>query len=253
MWTGDRWFLIRNLVLKDFRVRYRNMSLGVLWSLLNPIVMLGVLVFVFTAIFRNPQPHFALFVLCGLIPFNFFSLAWSTSTTSILDNASLVKRVPFPREIIPVTAVFSNCIHLVIQIGLLIAVTFLSHVPANIQWLWMPLLWGMEVMFVCGLGLMSAAINVYIRDTRYIVDSANTVLFWLVPIFYGFEAIPPRFKNVFQFNPIAALVLALRDVIMRAQAPSPVLLEKFFAVSCLSLIVGLVVFRRLKLNFYDRL
>jgi len=254
-WTGEYWFALSNLIKKDFRVRYRNMSLGILWSLVNPIVMMGVLTFVFTKVFPNEavKGNFGLFVLCGLLPFNFFSIAWSSSTTSLLDNMNLVKRVAIPRELFPIAAVLGNCVHLAIQIVLLLAVACLVGPGPNLYWLWLPVVLVLEVILISGLGLIFSALDVFIRDMRYVVESTTTVLFWLVPVIYPFSVIAPEYREIYLYNPIAALVMAVRNIILESQAPAASLLIKLFLSSFLLLGLGFVCFRRLQRRFYEYL
>lgn len=247
-------FLLGNLILRDFRIRYRNMSLGVFWSLINPLVMMAVLTFIFTKIFPSMgAPNFHVFVLCGIVPFNFFSVAWISGTTSIYNNSGLVKRVILPREIVPVSTVLANCIHFAIQIGLLLAMAVSAGCGINGYWLLLPVVFGLEVVFVCGLSLISSALDVYFRDIRYVVESANTVLFWLVPVFYDLSRVPYQFREIYQYNPVAAVVLACRNIVYEAKAPPPTLLYKMSFVSALFLALGWLIFRRLKRKFADYL
>ena len=233
MWHGDYAFVLQNLVLKDFRVRYRNMSLGAFWSLLNPLIMMTVLTLVFTVFMKNNTPHYTLKVLCGLVPFNFFTLSWANGTTSLIENAGLIKRVPIPREVVPISTVLSNCLNLLIQLGVLFAFTLGSGFGVNRNWLWIPVICVLFVMFVMGLALASAALDVYLRDMRYVVESVNLVLFWMVPIVYSFDTIPPQFKDVYSLNPISAMVMAMQNILMQATAPAPSLLWKLTFASFL--------------------
>jgi lipopolysaccharide transport system permease protein len=253
-WRGDYLFLFENLILKDFRIRYRNMSLGILWSLINPLVMMGVLTFVFRGVVGGQRaPSFPLFVFCGLVPYNFFVGAFMSGTTSIVDNANLVKRVPVPREVVPIASVLSNVVHLMIQIALLLVLTLWFGKSPGLHWLWLPLIWALYVVFLCGLALGASAINVYVRDTRYLVESFNLVLFWLVPIFYSFEIIPAKYLSVYRFNPVAALVMAMRNILLEGVAPARSLILNLLIVACVTLGCGLIIFRRLKPRFFEHI
>jgi len=245
-------YLVWNLVIRDFKIRYRNMSLGVFWSLLNPLVLMGVLTFVFTRIFPPPSTeNFHIAVLCGLVVFSFFALGWQAGTISLYANAGLLKKVPVPRELVPISTVLANALHFLIQIGLLVVLALAAGYRITAHWLWLPYVFAMEIVFVCGLSLASSALDVYFRDVRYVVESTNTVMFWLVPIFYSFAMIPERYRALYQYNPVAAVVLATRTVILQCSSPPMSLLWKLTAVSLGTLALGWWLFGRLKPRFAE--
>jgi lipopolysaccharide transport system permease protein len=253
-WQGDFFFVLSSLVIKDFKIRYRNMSLGVFWSILNPVVMMGVLTFVFSVLQKNSIPHFPVYLMCGLVPYNFFSIGWISGTTSLVDNAGLIKRLQVPREIVPLAAVLSNCLHLLIQICLLLVLVFASGYSIHRSWLWLPYVWAMEVIFVCGLSLVTSALNVYVRDMRYLIESANTVLFWLVPIFYDPSAsLPWLYAQIAQVNPLWALILSMRLILRDGRSPDAITLVKLTFASLFMFGFGWFLFQKLKRRFYDHL
>lgn len=252
-WDGDHGFLLSNLLLKDFRVRYRNMSLGFGWSVASPLVMMGVLTFIFTKIFPSGTPNFPAFVLCGLVPFNFFSISWVTGTTSLIENANLIKRTRFPREIIPISTVLANCLHFAIQMMLLLILVLWSGFHPTWTWVYLPIVAAFEIVFVCGLALIFSALDVYIRDMRYIVESANVLLFWMVPIFYPFRIIPEKYIEFYRFNPVAAVVMAFRNILLEGTAPADSLMLRLAGVSLFTLTLGMFVFYKLRRRLFDYL
>jgi len=164
-------------------------------------------------------------------------------------NAQLVKRVPVPREVVPIAAVFSNCVHLAIQFALLLALTFYFRFPVNRFWIWLLPLWLLYVAFVCGVSLISSAVSVYIRDTQYVVESFNLVLFWLVPIYYSFP--DTKYAIIYRYNPVAALVLATRNILMESKAPPATLMVNMLIAAAVALGAGILVFGKLKRSFYE--
>ena len=244
-------YLLLTLILRDFKVRYRNMSLGIFWSLLNPIVMMAVLSFIFTRIYASESGrNYHLTVLTGLVAYSFFSLGWSSGTVSILANSSLIKRVPVPREIVPLATVLANGLHFLIQVVLLLVLVLAAGIPINGMWAWLPAVLVLEAVFICGLSLATSALDVYFRDVRYIVESTNLVMFWLVPIFYSFASIPEQYHWVYQYNPVAAVVILLRKILLEGAIELRTVLN-LAAVSTFAFVAGLWLFRRMKPRFAD--
>jgi len=254
---GERWgnlpFVVSSLVMRDFRVRYRNMSLGVLWSLANPLIMMLVLTFVFSRVFPNTTiKSYPIFLLCGLIPYNFFALAWGAGTISLHMNAGLVKRVRVQRELIPISTVLALSIHFLIQMAILLVFAILL-VSITKMWLWILPIILLELTSVSGLTLLTSALDVYVRDTRYLVDSIVTLLFWLTPIFYPVDLIPARYRLLYELNPLASVVISLRNVLLDAKPPAGQVFGTGLIVAIVIFIAGSFVFNRSKGQFGDHL
>lgn len=254
-------YALHNLVLKDFRVRYRNMSLGVLWSVLNPLVMLAVLVVVFSYIHPNrTQHHFPIFLLLGLISFNFFSLCISAATTCVRDNASLVKKVIFPRQLLPLSVLLSQTIHLAIQLGLLLAFILWFDVPIRATYWWLVPVFLTQWLAILGLSLLFASLNVFYRDVQYIVESGLRVMFWFTPIFYALRtvrislsSIHPALYYLFLMNPLAGCIDAARSAVLEGRAPDGQAFGVAIGVALFWLVVGTWVFERTKHYFADKI
>jgi len=247
-------YVLEQLVVRDFKIRYRNMSLGVLWSLLNPLVLVAVYSFVFTKIFLNQGiRHFGLYALIGVVCFNYFSLALTSATSSITCNAGLVKRVRVPREAIPISSVLANSIHFLLQFSLILAFTLWLGIPVGLSWLWIPVVIVLLITAVAGISLLTSAMDVYVRDTRYIVESAIVVLFWLTPTFYSDKLVPVAYKTWYMLNPVTDAAIAMRQIVIEQRTPDSSALLYAVAGSCVLLLVGAATFEATKNRLADHL
>lgn len=209
--------LLGNLVRKELKVKYKNSVLGFLWSLLNPLLYLVIFSIVFQEILRTQVPYFAIFLLSGLVVFNFFSNSVNAGTTSIVSNAPLVQKVWFPREILPVAGVGAAfvhfCLQLLVLLGALLAFTrapdwrFASAIiPALIA----------VALFSTALAIIVAAANVYLRDTQHLVELVLLAWFWMSAVVYPYNQVAERLGRydwVPLLNPVIPIVLAFQRVL----------------------------------------
>lgn len=260
-WWATAWrygFALRNLVLKDFRLRYRNMSLGVFWSIINPLVMLGVLLIVFTYIHPNRSLNFfPVFLLTGIFFYNIVAMIVPPSTSAISINANLVKKVIFPRVMIPLAMVLSQMIHVGIKLGILFFFLIIYAVPFHWTWLWIfPVLLTMLV-FVTGMAFACSALAVQYRDILYVVESGLTISFWLTPIFYDLSQVKMNLSRplylLYLLNPVAGCIDGARNALLKGQHPDAEAFGLALMSSLVVFAVGLFIFNRKQKLFADDL
>lgn len=253
---------IKHLVLKNYRVRYRNMALGVLWSVLNPLVMLAVLVFILTYVFQRGSQieNFPIFVLIGLIHYNVMSVMLGASTMSIVEHSLLIKKVSFPRLIIPLSKVLSHLTDVVVLISLLLIFILLFQIPVKPAIAWMFVSFIIELIFILGMAFLFSALAVYYRDMLYIVESGLTVFFWLTPIFYSItkvhekvvdEQLPKAVFWLYLLNPLGGCIHTTRRAVLHQVGPDGPFLIISAVVAAVVLILGVIVFQRLQRRFAD--
>jgi ABC-2 type transport system permease protein len=203
--------LLVGMTRKELKVKYKNSILGFAWSLLNPLLYLVVFYIAFVKILGSGVPAFPIFLLSGLLVWNLFSMGLATACTSVVGNAGLVKKVSFPREILPLAAVGSMLVHFFLQSLVLFAT--LALLRWSVAWpyvAFLPLALIALLLLTCALGILLSAVNVYLRDTQHFLELALLAWFWVTPIVYGFMTIGRRsgwFAKVYMLNPVTPIVL----------------------------------------------
>jgi lipopolysaccharide transport system permease protein len=255
--TSQRWQLLYNFVSRDLKGRYAGSAMGFFWNILNPLILLGVYTFVFSYVLKNKLPRstgtdsFPIFLFCGLMPWISFSEAVTRSTTVITDNASLIKKIKFPPEMLVVYIVISSIIHEMLALGIFFIFLVASGGHVSFYAALLPVIIVMQVMLTLGLSYLLSSLNVYIRDIPHIMGAAMMVWFFATPIVYPLESVPGLVRGVISFNPVAQLVEIYRDLLLRGQLHSSMGLIYFAVISVALYILGSFVFSKFKKNFSD--
>lgn len=246
--------LIRNLVSKDLKVRYKNSVLGFLWSLLNPLLMMGVYTLVFTKILPSEIDHFEIYVLSGLLPWNWCTRSISACTTSLIDNSTVISKVYFPRFLLPVAVVLSEAIHFLLALPALFLLLVFFGVPFSPWVVYLPILFVIQLVLLIGLGLVFSTLNVVFRDTGMILEVLLLAWFFLTPIFYDIgQAYPHAAGWVYRLNPMASIIAQYRTILIYHGTPDPLFDIRAGVTAIGILLVGYWSFMTLNRNIGEYL
>lgn len=198
--------LLGNLVLRDLRVKYKGSSLGFAWSFLHPLLMAAVYTVAFKYVVRIQVEHFPVFLLSGLLPWTFFAAAVSAATASVAENAPLVRKVAFPRMILPLAAVASQLLQFLLMYLAVLPVAALLGVAPSASLAALVPVFVLQLVFVAGLALAGATAYVHFRDTRHLLEVLLQVWFWATPIVYPLSLVPEPFRWLVKLNPMTLIV-----------------------------------------------
>ncbi len=245
--------LLKNLVIKDLKVKYRNSILGFLWSLLNPLMMIVVYSVALKYILRVQVENFPLFLIVGILPWNLFSGATMAATEAVLANANLIKKISFPREILPIATVLFHFAQFLLALLVFFPALIFLGAPWTPAITAYPLVLLLQVVFTFGVALFLSAITVSYRDVKYLTEVALMILFWMTPIIYHLSMVPESVRWLFQLNPMAAYITAYHDMLYWGRWPSVQMLLLGSLWAGLALLVGSWVFRRRQRFFAEDL
>ena len=243
--------LLKTNVQKEIRGKYKGSFLGVLWSFLNPLLMVLVYALVFPYIMRMNVPNYLIYLITGVIPWNFFTTCITTGCNCVWINGGIIKKVYFPREILPISVVVAGLINFLISCVIILIFTIFGGIGISIQLLWLPLIAIIQSALSLGLLFVLSAINVYVRDIEYLVAFLLNLLFYATPILYTASMFPSKVRWILYLNPMSSIVDAYRSIFYYKVMPNLTSLAFVGILSFIILIIGYIIFRKLEKGFAE--
>lgn len=244
---------LKTSIKKEFRGKYKKSFLGVLWSFLNPLFQLLIYALVFPFILRVDVENYTMFLIVALIPWNFFNMTIIQSAASIVTNGGIIKKVYFPRIILPISVVTSNLINFFITSVIVLSALFISGIGVGSAILVLPFVILIQYILQLGFAFILSSITVYIRDIEYLMNLLTMLLFYMTPIVYSADMIPSKFLPIFNLNPMFHIVSYYREILYYQRIPSFASLLLVFLVAVLFLIFGYLIFKKCEKRFAEEL
>lgn len=242
-------WLLYELVLRDLKIKYRSSVLGYLWSLLNPLMMMTVLTIVFSTLFRFDIPNYPVYLLSGQLIYSFFSEATNMSMSSIINSASLIKKVYIPKYIFPVSRVLSSFVTLLLSLLAMVIVMVVTQVKFTWVILFFPIPLIYILVFSIGMGLLLSVLAVYFRDVIHLYSVLLSAWMYLTPIMYPINMVPDYVKRFIFWNPMYYFVEIFRQIVLYGEWPSLEMHLICLGFDLLALVTGLFVFYKNQKNF----
>lgn len=240
-------------VKKEFRGKYKKSFLGVLWSFINPLLQLLVYALVFPFILKQNTDNYVIFLIVALIPWNFFITTVTQSTNSIVSASGIIKKVYFPREILPLSIVTSNLINFLISCVIIVAALFISGMGVSIHILWLPVIILLQYILLLGISFFLSSVTVYIRDLEYFINVLMMLWFYVTPIVYSMDLFPERFRGLLNLNPMVPIINGYRDILYNQVSPDLPLLGLLFIGCMVLLVIGYLIFQKCEKRFAEEL
>ena len=243
--------LLKTNVQKEIRGKYKGSFLGVLWSFLNPLLMVLVYALVFPYIMRVKQDNYLVFLITGVIPWNFFTTCVTSGCNCVWINGGIIKKVYFPREILPISVVASGLINFLISCIIILIFVIGSGIMPTFNLLWLPVIAIIQALLTLGVLFILSAINVYVRDIEYLVGFILQLIFYATPILYNATMFPEKYRWILYLNPMTHIIDAYRSIFYYGLMPE---LKSLLFIGILSLcvfIVGYQIFRKLEKGFAE--
>jgi lipopolysaccharide transport system permease protein len=243
--------LLRELVARDLKLRYKRSVLGIAWSLVTPLSQILIFSFLFNRVLPLNIPNYTAFVFCGVLAWSWFQNSLYAAAGSIVDNRSLVRRPGFPVAVLPAVTVGTNMIQYLLALPVLLVTLLVLGGALGVTALALPLLLGLQFLLTLGLAFLIAAAHVSFRDTQHLLSIGLVLLFYMTPVFYRADLVPPEYQLIYMLNPMAHLLSAYRAILIEGVWPNVLPLAIIALVASVLLLMGYSFFRAASDRFVE--